>query len=112
MSTIALPVLCTGELKMNLNAIVPNVYISSISYCIKMHKTSLLSNVTETCSCKNLVLAQFEPFEVQCYEVNVICCEENMLITKLTDTWYKFCYNEFIFNRKCISVPRTYCQCR
>ena len=37
---------------MILNTIIPNVYISSISYCIKIHKTSLLSNVTETCSCK------------------------------------------------------------
>ena len=37
---------------MNLNTIVPNVYISSISYCTKMHKASLLSNVKETCSCK------------------------------------------------------------
>ena len=64
-------------IKMNFIAIVPNVYISSISYCIK------LSYVTETCSC---IRAQFEPFEVQCDEVNVICCEDNMLITKLTDT--------------------------
>ena len=37
---------------MNLNAIIPNVYISSISYCIKMHKASHLSSETETCSCK------------------------------------------------------------
>ena len=38
-------------IQMNLNAIVPNVYVSSNVYCIKMHKASLLSNVTETCSC-------------------------------------------------------------
>ena len=35
-----------------LNAIIPNVYISSISYCIKMHKASHLSSETETFSCK------------------------------------------------------------
>ena len=29
-------------IKMSSNAIVPNVYISSISYCIKMHKTALI----------------------------------------------------------------------
>ena len=39
-------------IQMNLKAIIPNVYISSISYCIKIHKASLLSNVKETCSCK------------------------------------------------------------
>ena len=39
-------------IQMNLNAIVPIVYISSISYCLKMHKASLLSNVTKTCPCK------------------------------------------------------------
>ena len=72
---------------MNLNAIVPNVYISSISYCIKMHKTSLLSNV-KPIHAKDLVIrAHFEPFEVQCDEVNAFCCEENMLITILTDKW-------------------------
>ena len=38
-------------IQMNLNAIVPIVYISSISYCIKIHKAYLLSNITETCSC-------------------------------------------------------------
>ena len=38
--------------QMILNSIVPHVFISSISFCIKMHKTSLSSNVTETCSCK------------------------------------------------------------
>ena len=37
---------------MNLNAIIPSVYISSISYCMKITKASLLLNVTETCSCK------------------------------------------------------------
>ena len=37
---------------MNKNAIAPNVYIRSISYCTKMHKASLLSDRTETCSCK------------------------------------------------------------
>ena len=37
---------------MKQNAIIPNVYISSISYCIKMHKASFLSSETETCSCK------------------------------------------------------------
>ena len=36
-------------IQMNLNAIVPNVYISSTVYCIKMHKTSPLSIMTETC---------------------------------------------------------------
>ena len=40
------------SIQMILNAVVPNVFISSISFCIKMHKASLLSNVTETCSCK------------------------------------------------------------
>ena len=35
---------------LNLKAIIPNVDISSISYCIKIHKASLLSNGTETCS--------------------------------------------------------------
>ena len=39
-------------IQMNLNAIIPNVYISSISYCMKIHNVSLLSNVTDTCSCK------------------------------------------------------------
>ena len=64
-------------IKKNFNAIVPNVYISSISYCIKMNKTSLLSNVAEPVHAKDFVRrAQFEPFEVQCYEVNVICCED------------------------------------
>ena len=37
---------------MNENSIIPNVYISSISYCIKMHKASHLSSETETVSCK------------------------------------------------------------
>ena len=37
---------------MNKNDIIPNVYISSISYCIKMHKAFHLSSETETCSCK------------------------------------------------------------
>ena len=35
--------------QMNLNAIIPSVYISSISYCIKIPIVSILSNVTETC---------------------------------------------------------------
>ena len=39
-------------IQMNLNAIVPNVHISLISFCIKMLKATLLSNVTEACSCK------------------------------------------------------------
>ena len=38
--------------QMNKNAIVANVYIISISYCIEMHKASLTSNETDTCSCK------------------------------------------------------------
>ena len=38
--------------QIDLNANVPNVYISSISYCIELRKASLLSNVTETCSRK------------------------------------------------------------
>ena len=37
---------------MNKNTIIPNVYISSIPYCNKMHKASHLSSETETCSCK------------------------------------------------------------
>ena len=40
------------NIEINLNANVSNVYISSISYCMNMHKASLFSNVTETCSCK------------------------------------------------------------
>ena len=36
---------------MNLNAIIPSVYMRSISYCMKIPKGSLLSNVTETFSC-------------------------------------------------------------
>ena len=48
---------------MNLNAIIPSVYISSISNYMKIPKVSLLSNVIETFSWKN-----------------------NILITKLTDT--------------------------
>ena len=39
-------------IKVNLNAIFQNVYISFISYCIKIHKTPLLLNVTETRSWK------------------------------------------------------------
>ena len=35
-------------IQMNYSDIVPNVYISSASYCNKMHKTSLLSNETDT----------------------------------------------------------------
>ena len=38
-------------IQMSLNAIVSSVYISSYVHCIKMHKASLLSIVTETCSC-------------------------------------------------------------
>ena len=38
--------------QMNLKAIIPNLDISSISYCIKIHKASLISNATETCSYK------------------------------------------------------------
>ena len=37
---------------MHLNAIIPNVYISSISYYTKMHKASHLSSEKETCSYK------------------------------------------------------------
>ena len=37
---------------MNLNAIIPRIYISSNSYCMKIPKISLLSNVTETFSSK------------------------------------------------------------
>ena len=37
-------------IQMNLNAIIPNAYIRSIAYSIEMHKVSLLSNMTETCS--------------------------------------------------------------
>ena len=37
---------------MHLNAIIPNVYISSISYCTKMLKASHLSSGKETCSYK------------------------------------------------------------
>ena len=59
-------------IKMNFNAIVKNVYISSISYNIKMHKSSLLSNVTKHIHEKDLAIrAQFEPFEVQYDEVYV-----------------------------------------
>ena len=35
-----------------------------------------------------------------------------VLITKFSHTWQKFCYNEFIFNRNCLSIPRSYCRCR
>ena len=38
--------------QMNYNAIIPNVYIISILYCIKMHNASHLSSETETFSCK------------------------------------------------------------
>ena len=38
--------------QIDLNAIIPSVYISSILYCIKILKVSLLSNVAEACSCK------------------------------------------------------------
>ena len=37
---------------MNSNAIIPNVYISSIPYNIKMHKASHLSSETETVHAK------------------------------------------------------------
>ena len=53
---------------MNLKAIIPNVYISSISYCIKMHKASLLSNVTETCSYKR-----------PCPDHQMYICSQNLL---------------------------------
>ena len=39
-------------IQMNKNAITPNVYINSISYCIKMHRASHLSSEKETCSCQ------------------------------------------------------------
>ena len=48
---------------MNLNAIIQSVYISSISYCMKIPKVSLISNVTETFHAK-----------------------DHILITKMTDT--------------------------
>ena len=41
---------------MNLNAIIPSVYISSISYCMKIPTVSLLSNEIETFHAKDLVL--------------------------------------------------------
>ena len=64
---------------MNSNAIIPNVYISLISYCTEIHKASLLPDVTDTCSCTR-------------------SAQDLDLITKLTDTWKKICYNEFIVN--------------
>ena len=39
-------------IQMNLNAIISKVYISSILYGIKIHKDSLLYNVTDNCPCK------------------------------------------------------------
>ena len=39
-------------IQMNFKAIIPNVYISSISHCITIHKSSFLSNMKETYSCK------------------------------------------------------------
>ena len=51
--------------QMNENAIIPNVDISSISKCIKIHKASHLSSETEAGSCK----------------------KDLVLITKLSDTW-------------------------
>ena len=58
---------------MNFNAIVPKLYISSISYCIKMQKLPSYQMLQKPVNEKDLVLrAQFERFDAQCYDVNVL----------------------------------------
>ena len=64
------------------NAIVPNVYISSISYCIKMHKTCLLLNVTEKilASEHNLSLLSFIVMKLMLFVAKKITHGKNSVI--------------------------------
>ena len=85
---------------MNLNAIIPNVYIISISYCIQMHKASHLSSETETCSCKKTLF-----WSQNCLIhgnnsviMNLFSIEIVYLFTEVTVSVVKwiFCYKEGI----------------
>ena len=86
---------------MNLNAIIPSIYISSISYCMKITKVPLLSNVTETYSCKRQYIS-WSPngltHRKNSVIMNIFSIENVYLFPELTVGVVKwiFCYKEGI----------------
>ena len=90
---------------MNLKDIVPNVYISSISYCTKMHKASLFSNVRKTFSCKiHCPDHQIDSHIMTWYKARLtvkIFYHNNLKSCPIS----KQISNEFIFNRNVYQAP-------
>ena len=67
-------------IRMNINAVVPNVYISSISYCIKMHKISSFIKCDRNrfmqkilSSGHNLSLLRFNVMKLMLFVAEKIC---------------------------------------